>query len=220
MIKQGIVNGLGGKVKAGRSRRGARYYNLFPKTYKLSGFTLIETLVAISLLTVAIVAPMSLTSQALNSAYYARDQMTASYLAQEALEGVRNIRDNNILTNARGGNVDLMNGIPSGHAFTIDTITNQTSDTVPASPACPFSSGAYVCPQLQLDPTGTFYGYGSGWTNSQFTRSVNTCFVQADGSCTAVTTDEIKVTVTVSWQTGSIQRRTITLSENLYRWTN
>src|SRR3989338_11299272 len=39
------------------------------------GFTLIETMVAIALLTISIVAPMSLTTQSLASAYYARDQI-------------------------------------------------------------------------------------------------------------------------------------------------
>ena len=70
---------------------------------KKTGFTLLETLVAITLLTIAIVAPMSLTTQALGSAYYARDQITASYLAQEGLEAVRSVRDANIISNSLGG---------------------------------------------------------------------------------------------------------------------
>ena len=53
-----------------------------PKS-KIRGFTLIETLVAISLLMVAIVAPMSLTARSLATAYYARDQITAFHLAQK-----------------------------------------------------------------------------------------------------------------------------------------
>src|SRR3954464_3392894 len=81
---------------------------------RIRGFTLLETMVAVSLLAVAIVAPMSLTAQSLASAYYARDEVTAFYLAQEGLEAVRNVRDNNILQNSQGGTlVDLLNGIPS-----------------------------------------------------------------------------------------------------------
>ena len=64
---------------------------------KNSGFTLIETLVAISLLSVSIVAPMALASQSLAAAYYARDQITAYHLAQEAIEAMRSIRDRQIL---------------------------------------------------------------------------------------------------------------------------
>src|SRR3989338_503600 len=73
-----------------------------------TGFTLIETLVAISLLTVAIVVPMSLVTKSLSTAYYARDQVTAFHLAQEAIEIVRHVRDNNILMNAQGTPTDLL----------------------------------------------------------------------------------------------------------------
>src|SRR4051812_26467647 len=75
-------------------------YCLLPTS---AGFTLLETMVAVTLLSVAIVAPMSLTAQSLGSAYYARDEVTAFYLAQEGLEVVRNVRDNNILINSQGG---------------------------------------------------------------------------------------------------------------------
>ena len=58
------------------------------------GLTLVETLVAISILTIAVVGPLGIIAQALHTSYYTRDQMTAYYLAQEAIEYVRNIRDN------------------------------------------------------------------------------------------------------------------------------
>ena len=62
-----------------------------------AGMTLIETLVAITILTVAIVSPMSLTMQSLSASYYARDQVIAFNLAQEAIESLRARRDANIL---------------------------------------------------------------------------------------------------------------------------
>ena len=106
-------------------RKGLRNFSLQATSYKLlvrSGFTLIETLVAISLLAVAIVAPMSLTTQSLSSAYYARDQMTAFHLAQEAIESVRSVRDENILANE----ADLLAGIPAGgEPVVIDTRDNE-----------------------------------------------------------------------------------------------
>ncbi len=195
-------------------------YFLDARSYLLDarprGFTLLETLVAITLLTVSIVAPMTLTAQSLASAYYARDQITAFFLGQEALEAVRNIRDNNILQNSQGASVNLMNGIPSGQAFTIDTRNNATSiSALNPTPSCP----ANACPQIETD--GTFYGYGlgaAGWTKTQFTRSVSVCYVQPAGACNTTVSDEVSVTVTITWRTGSFQQRTVTISENLYRW--
>lgn len=174
---------------------------------KISGFTLIETLVAVSLLSVAIVAPMSLTTKSLASSYYARDQVVAFHLAQEAIEAVRHTRDNNILQIVSGARMDILDGIPIGVPFIINTLDDDMN-----SEQC--SSGE--CPPLQLDPTQTFYGYGSNWTNTRFTRTVKVEVV----STTAGIPQEIRVSVTISWQTGSFQRRSFSIRQNLYRWFN
>ena len=57
------------------------------------GFTLMETLVAISILLIAVVAPMSTIGGALSFIYIARDQMIAVNFAQEGIEVVRQKRD-------------------------------------------------------------------------------------------------------------------------------
>lgn len=169
------------------------------------GMTLIETLVAITILTVAIVAPMSLTMQSLSAAYYARDQIAAFNLGQEAIESVRSIRDGNILRIAYDqpdpecAPMTLLCKIPIGTPFVIDTrdntITTCTGD----------------CSPLQTD--GDLYGYQSGWADTRYTRTVSADFVEG-------TTDEIRVSVTVSWIAGPLQARTFTIYENLYRWVN
>ncbi len=59
----------------------------------ISGFTLIEALVAISLLMIAISSPIMLAQKGLSSSILSRDQMIASFLAQDGIEAVKNIRD-------------------------------------------------------------------------------------------------------------------------------
>ena len=170
-------------------------------------FTLIETLVAVSLLTVAVVAPMSLTSKSLATAYYAREQITAFHLAQEAIETVRHVRDHNILVTALGTPTDILTGIPLGVPFIVNTLNDDIDDG-------PCGSG--TCPPLQRDSSGTFYAYGTGWIDTPFTRTVTAETVASDGSDIP---QEIRITVTVSWQSNIFQiPRTITISENLYRW--
>lgn len=176
------------------------------------GFTLVETLAAVSLLSIAIVAPMVLTMQSISSAYLARDQITAFYLAQEAIESVHAIRDGQILqialTPSGGQSVDLFGPLApyaNGQPFYIDATDNNIR-------AC---GGA--CSPLKTDgPNGTLYGY-SGTTNTIFTRTVIACYVQANG-CTSNPTSEMRLTVTVSWKTGSFAQRSFTISEDLYRW--
>ncbi len=214
MIKNRL-QGIGNRLKEIQKQLGSTItYNLSPKSL-FSGFTLLETMVAVTLLAVAIVAPMSLTAQSLASAYYARDQITAFYLAQEGLEAVRNVRDNNILFNSQstGSTVNLLNGIPDTNnaSFRIDarnnTMTLCSVDSLPGG----------ACKPLETD--GTLYGYGLT-TATQFTRTLKACFVQATGGCNGTVSDEVKLTVTVTWKTQSIQSRTVTLSQNLYRWVN
>lgn len=176
------------------------------------GFTLVETLVAVMLLSVAVVAPMSLASRSLGSAYYARDQITAFYLAQEAIEALRSIRDSQILiiAGSSSGVPDIFGLIPhQNEPFTVD---GRKGD---ASTAIALCNG--TCPPLQTD--NTLYGYpGVGddpnlWTPTHFTRTIHAYAIPGS-------TDEIRVTVTVAWQTGSIQERSFTISENMYRWVN
>jgi prepilin-type N-terminal cleavage/methylation domain-containing protein len=180
-----------------------------------SGFTLIETLVAITLLTVAITEPISLTTQSLASAYYARDQITAFYLAQEAIEAVRSLRDAQILqitqTAGDASSINIFGAIPLGdQTFRIDAREGDSSQAITDCSQDPDG----VCIPLQTD--GTLYGYQSGWSSTNFTRTVKAHFVKnADGSDNQ---EEVRVTVTVTWRTGAFQSRSFSISENLYRW--
>lgn len=198
----------------------------FTHTIRTKGFTLIETLVALTLLTTAIIPPISLTVQSLSTAYYARDQITAYYLAQEAIEVVRDVRDANVLKAALGQTgVNLLDNIPNttGRPFVVDSLQNTMS-------VCQDNTNGNLCPPLQTDSTQTVYGYnpsctisttgdcgtGSGWIDSRFTRYVKA--VQVSDGGTGIP-QEIRVSVTVSWKYGQMQvPRSFTISEDIYRW--
>jgi len=62
-----------------------------------SGFSLIETLVAITILLVVIVGPLSITSSTARSTSFASDQVTAFFLAQEGVELAQKARDDFLL---------------------------------------------------------------------------------------------------------------------------
>src|SRR3989344_4014155 len=70
-------------------------------------FTLLETLVAVTLLTVAIAGPFAVAERSFVAAAGARDQLIASYLAQEGVEYVRAMRDSTYLAAVRDGKSDL-----------------------------------------------------------------------------------------------------------------
>ena len=173
------------------------------------GFTLIETLVAVSLLVIAIVAPMSLVAQSLTTAYYARDQVAAYSLAQEGIEAVRAVRDGNILQNAISGTSnDLLLNIPINQNFTVDARISGGAGLV--------SCGLNPCPLLQVDPAGTLYGYSAGWANTKFRRTVYAKY--AGPASINSGHDEIRVTVTVTWETATGRTRSFKMYSNMYRW--
>jgi len=64
---------------------------------KKNAFSLIELILAIFILTVAVFGSFALIQRIAVFAYASQNKLTAYYLAQEGIENVRNIRDNNWL---------------------------------------------------------------------------------------------------------------------------
>jgi type II secretory pathway pseudopilin PulG len=62
------------------------------------GFTLIEALVSIGLILVAVIGPLTLTMNAINTIIQNKNRVIASYLAEEIVENFRNYRDDFALT--------------------------------------------------------------------------------------------------------------------------
>lgn len=60
---------------------------------RVGGFTIVETLVAVTILLVVIIGPLTIASQGLSNAMFANEQTTAVFLAQEAIEAVQELRD-------------------------------------------------------------------------------------------------------------------------------
>ena len=84
----------------------------FKNKYKLQlklGFTMIEMLVAITILLVGVLGPLSIASQGIAEGLFVKNQITAVYLAQEAIELMVNKQRN--LKNYNSGHA-LLTPIP------------------------------------------------------------------------------------------------------------
>jgi prepilin-type N-terminal cleavage/methylation domain-containing protein len=188
---------------------------LFSKTLKYKvkkGFTLIETLVAITVLMLAVTGPLVISQKGLSAAGYAKDQMIAYFLAQDAMEYVRNVRDDNLVKQS----IEDWLSVVSGPLQSCN-IANCKIDTRPTDvsvSAC--SADACLLTKNDIGNNVVQYGHGAG-NYTPFSRTVK--LERPDGSTTpslGIADKEVRVTVTVSWPTFSGQK-SITLVENLFK---
>lgn len=174
-------------------------------TYR--AFTLVETLIAIAVLAVALIGPFVAVQNALTASYIARDQLIASSLAQEGMEYIRSVRDNNYL-NGRVWMDELSSyacyGVTPTSYCTVDPTQG---DVHSASTAMTAYSSLNNVPKLYLSSNSLYNQQNSG-TATRFTRTVQ---------MRTISDTEVEVTVTVSWTT-SRQSYSATVVDNLQNW--
>ena len=66
------------------------------------GFSLLEVIIAISILGTGIAGAIALTTQTIQTGTFVQKQLTAAYLAQEGVEVIHNLRHNNWVKEAEG----------------------------------------------------------------------------------------------------------------------
>ncbi len=169
------------------------------------GFTLMETLVAISILLIAVVAPMLTIGGALSFIYIARDQMIAVNFAQEGIEVVRQKRDSNMLNAWKNGVGSWKENLSAGE-YIIDATNLKGSGTLLSCDAsCDVDNKKSI---RQDQGTGLFYQTKvvSPGENTQFTRIVK---------IEDVSSIEKTVTSTVIWSAGSIPKK-VEVKESIF----
>lgn len=164
---------------------------------KDGGFSIIETLVAIAILATAIGGPMTLAQQGLTSAFLAKNQVTATFLAQEGMEFIRNERDENILA-GRGNWLARLGACVSNDGSKNCRVDVRTDN---------ISGCGGSCQPLNYDESSGFYTYNAG-EETPYIRTV---------SIEEINNREIAVTVQVEWQRSGIDR-SISVRENMLNW--
>lgn len=169
-----------------------------------NGFSLVETLVAISILLIVIVGPMSITARTAKSSSFATEQAQAFFLAQEGAELAQKARDDLFLTRFQGGSLnpwDVFTNItgtyqncfnPSGCGLEWNLAGNGLATVINCT-------GTNCLLQRRSSAGRAMFTYagGLGDTATLFTRRI---FFE-----NAVSNPEmVKIRSEVTWRTGSL----------------
>ena len=174
------------------------------KSRRKKGFTLLETFVALSILTFVVIGPLTLASYSIRSASLSQNQLTAFYLAQEAMEYVKNRRD----INALNGNANWLKDLaPSGGGNGLCRNNKGCTVDIPYNDIQPCPDGG--CPKMRYSSDTGFYHQNTSFgAESLFTRKI-----KLDN----VSSYEEKVSITISWAE-KFGARSFTLEENIFNW--
>lgn len=168
-------------------------------------------MIAIFILVTAVAVPLTIASKGVLYSNVIRDQSTASYLAQEAIEYIREQRDNQSL--AIGGSWAFFANTQFGpcsfpNSCTVDVITTNITTCTSRCPVMRQNLTSATSSQLA-------YAYGNDilneatWAPTKFTRSITMTEI--------VPGKEMKVVVTVNWQTNGVAKQ-FSLYEYLTNW--
>lgn len=178
------------------------------------GFTLIETVIAIFILTLAMAPLLTLAASGYYSVRYSRNQIVADNLVQEAVEIIRNRRDTIFFEESTDPAIiagrwaqmrSLFNSCFTSNGCAIDIYT-----TGPLVVSC-----TAQCPYLTYYENQGLYAYTISYPYTGGT-TYPTSYVRTV-KMTQTQTDQIRGTVTVSWLDGG-RTRTSTQDFLLTNW--
>jgi hypothetical protein len=172
------------------------------------GQTIVEAMVAMSILLIGLMGVLTLLSRSLLLARTTADQAKATYLASEGIEIVKSLIDHDVYLGiadpavpGAGWEKCFLSG--SGRSYDLD------SDPT----ACPFPNFAnkplYFSPSTHLFYSDTNTNLPSDATATNFTREI---------TITNVNANEVDVQSTVTWSTGIVTGQSITLEDHFYNW--
>ena len=167
---------------------------------KQKAFTLVEVLIAVSILTIGILSGFILITKVLYNTAVIQDRLTASFLTQEGIELVRQVRDSNFLQIMNGESVEWKDGLADG-SYTIESkagseqpITLTSVDTGEGS-------------NFRYNDDTKIYNYTTGEPTT-FNREIK---------ITTINDDEIRVESIMEWTTKRIDF-TLTVEDHLFNW--
>ncbi|MBP8718411.1 MAG: prepilin-type N-terminal cleavage/methylation domain-containing protein [Candidatus Atribacteria bacterium] len=184
---------------------------MFFSKQNLSGFTLVEALIAMSILIVGVISGFLLVTKALYNVTIIQDRLTASFLAQEGVELIRQLRDTNFLQQLKGENIpwdsnEMLahckqdNEQDNGCLIWANPRTNQVITSALDSVSSPQT--------LYYHPETGLYNYEPSDYPTTFKRIIH---------LSSISPNELKVQVEMTWQSKGMDFW-FTVEDHLFNW--
>lgn len=202
------------------------------KNISQDGFTIMETLVAIFVLLLAITGPMVFAQNGLRSAFLARDQMTAFFLAQDAIEYIKNFRDGNVVRIVTSSSFSDNEWLDPVGALSIDQCLSSDGcsiDTYRGQIDSCSSTNQEGCVGSELNNYTPLNYYSDGTESYYTTQNINGTTITRSIFSREIKIDKIdhsgnddieaQVTVTIRWKSHEgVGVREIVVKENIFNW--
>ncbi|PIR82915.1 hypothetical protein COU19_03195 [Candidatus Kaiserbacteria bacterium CG10_big_fil_rev_8_21_14_0_10_56_12] len=186
---------------------------------KTRGFTLIESLVAVAIVALAVGGPLYAANRALVAAEISRDRLTAIYLAQEAIEQARHVRDTAYLNDYKNNGQDTSGSWQKFRDLILTGPVNCRTPSICTVEPTSHQFAAYtppaVPPPLYNDSAGT----RQYTQNKPGATSKPTIFTRTIQVVSESTTDPVgmELAATTSW-TFHGTSYSVTITDHLTAW--
>lgn len=183
------------------------------------GFSLVETLVAITILLLVIIGPLTISSSSVRSSAFASEQVTAFFLAQEGAELAQMARDQFALENIKSegdrpnpwSDFSNQNGVFQ-YCFNSDgcstSMNTDDSGTLSSIRNCSDLANCRLYLNTSASVVRSRYNHDNAGTVTLFTRVMR---------FTRVSASEVNVISTVTWQSGfSREEQQVSVQTSLF----
>lgn len=181
------------------------------------GFSLVETLVAITILLTVLVGPLTIITSSSRSTSFSSEQVTAFFLAQEGAELIEKARDDLLLQHFAGSNPDPWSDFTNpngplricygvrGCGLSIQTTTTGTLINPPRNCSSATNCALYLNTVTPIVRSR----YTHDAANNALTPFTRLIFLER------VNANEVKITSRVTWRSGSVREDQIVNVETI-----
>lgn len=181
----------------------SRNSNKFAVSRRVGGQLIVEAVIAMSFMIIGVLAFFGLMAQSLSYNSYISENYTATFLAAEGVEVVRNMVDFNVAENAQDHSTPWNQGLDTTGCYKVDYSSQHLGAASCATSYTSCSTNSF----LVIDDNG-FYQYSKLGRTSPFKRCV---------ILHSISHDEIAVNSIVTWQSRGVGH-TVNVEDHFFNY--